>query len=177
MPRVAFADESGTSGGTQCYAIGVVSMSEEEHEEFNRSFLELKGSHGVHGEFKWSRIRNSHGAINLTLDVMGGLLRSNSATFDVIVVKKDEYRNWQGGVAQQERAFYQTYTQLLRHIARRARETAYVYIDNRSDSYPRHHEVIQTVGNRMLALLQSRGRLGGVERAESHDTPGIRTCM
>ena len=173
MALVGFADESGTSGSSRCYAIGVLSVAAEKVEEFNSWFWSQKNRHGVQGEFKWTRIRRSHGAINLAIDALDAILRSESATFDAIVVNKQQYRNWQGGTAQRERAFYQSYTQLLRHVVRRAEQTSRVLIDNRSDSYPRHHEVVLTVGNRMLAQLESSGRLDGVDRADSRSVPGI----
>lgn len=173
MPRVAFADESGTDGHSQCYAIGAVSVPTEQRDEFERTVIELRERHGCVGEAKWTRVRNSHGQINFVLDCLDLVLTSPGITFDAIVVRKSLYRNWQGGPSQQEVAFYKTYTYLLRHIVRRLQDTAHVYIDERSDRYGRRDEAMHTIGNHMLAQLASAGRLGAVTRVRSHDSPGV----
>jgi hypothetical protein len=173
MPRVAFADESGTDANCGCYAIGVASVAAEHREAFEARIAELKGIHGVQGEAKWTRVRKGHGAINFVLDSLAHVLDTPSATFDVIVVKKALYNNWQGGAQQQETAFYKTYTYLLRHITRRAKDTTEVFIDAKSAKYPKHHEAIQTIGNRMLAKLAATGALGAVTPVSSHESLGI----
>ncbi len=174
--RIAFADESGTGPEFACYAIGVLSFAAERLEHFTRVFGELRQRHGVVGEFKWSKLSNSHGPINMTLDWMDRILRSRTASYDVIVVHKAQYQRWAARGANRESAFYLTYTYLLRHIARRSRGITQVYIDDRSDAYALQHEVVETVGNRMLAQLQSTGRLGSVTRAPSSESPGIQVA-
>lgn len=173
MPKTGFADESGTDSGCPCYTIGVVLVSAERLGHFEEHFGRLRVAHGVTDELKWTRISRGHGAINFLLDALDFVLHEPDVTFDAIVVRKKVYRNWQGGQAQQETAFYQTYTFLLRHIIRRVRDTAEIAIDDRSDTYPLHHEVVETVGNRMLAQLASTGRLDEVRRVNSHDVIGV----
>jgi hypothetical protein len=170
---MAFADESGTSKISKCYTIGVICVRREKLNEFNKRFQELMKSHQVQGELKWTHVRNSHGTINCILDLLKEIIQTDGITFDAIVVNKQLYRNWQGGSLQQETAFYKTYTQLLRHIARRSRDTAEVFIDNRSDNYPKQHEVVETIGNYMLAKLHSSGRLKLVQKVNSSTMPGI----
>jgi hypothetical protein len=173
MPTIAFADESGTDANSPCYGIGVVCVSADAVDAFETYVKDLKAQHGVQGEIKWTRIRTSHGAINFALGALDAILRSHTATLDVMVVRKDQYRNWRGDT---EVAFYKTYTQLLRHIARRTQEPATVLIDARSDAYSRSNEVIETIGNRMLARLNSSGRLTGVEKVDSRERIGIQVA-
>lgn len=173
MPRVAFADESGTDANCGCYAIGVLSVDAADASAVEEEVSRLRSMHGVVGEAKWTRVRNSHGAINFSLDCMALVLNRPSTTFDVIVVKKALYRNWQGGTKEQEVAFYKTYTYLLRHITNRAKDTTAVSIDARSDRYAKRDEAMETIGNRMLARLASGGQLGSVRKVSSHESPGI----
>jgi len=175
MSRIAFADESGTDGRSKCYTIGVVSFEASCLRSFEEYFTSLHNSHGVQGEAKWTRIRGSHGLINFSLDVMNSILRSHTASFDAIVVNTALFRNWRL-FESKESAFYQTYTYLLRHIVRRARETAEVYIDDRSDAYAKRHEMVEKIGNYMLARLESRGRLTNVQKVSSRDHVGIQVA-
>ncbi|MEP0848124.1 MAG: DUF3800 domain-containing protein [Phycisphaerae bacterium] len=140
MPRLLYADESGTDNHSRCYTIGAVSVLAEEREVFEQRVIDLKTSHCVVGEAKWTRVRNSHGLINFVLDCLDLVLTWPSVTFDAIVVHKSLYNNWQGGAAQQEVAFYKTYTYLLRHIVRRLKDTTQVFIDGRSDRYAKRDE-------------------------------------
>jgi hypothetical protein len=173
---VAFADESGTDNRSQCYAIGALSVAVEERAWLEEAITSLKNSHGVMGEAKWTRIRNNHGAINFALGCLDVVLRRPTIAFDIIVVNKSLYNNWRGDARQQETAFYKTYTYLLRHIARRIGDATEVLIDDRSDSYGLHHEVVQTVGNRMLTRLAATGRLASVTRVDSRQSLGIQVA-
>lgn len=173
MERVAFADESGIDGRTTCYSIGAVSVDAARLDVFEEYFATKLIEHGVQGEAKWTRVRMSHGLINFALDALSSILRSNSASFDVIVVNTSLFRNWSMCLVTKEAAFYQTYTYLLRHIAKRAKATAEVYIDDRSDAYSKRHEVIQKIGNNMLERLASKGRLGSVRKVLSSQYVGI----
>jgi hypothetical protein len=175
MTSVGFADESGTDGGSPCYAIGVVSVARDCLAPFVERLMQLKAVHGVEGEAKWTRVRTSHGLINFLLDCLNLVVAEPSAAFDVIVVRKDLYRNWQGGSAEHEVAFYKTYTYLLRHIVRRAEDMT-VFIDDRSDSYPQRDEVVQTIGNRMLAKLAASGRLESITKTRSSTAVGIQAA-
>jgi hypothetical protein len=173
LPRIAFADESGTDDRSTCYAIGVFGAPVADLAALEQRIVSMKAAHGVVGEAKWTRVRNSHGAINFVLGALDLVLNTPGVTFDVIVVNKKLFHNWRGKARQRENAFYQTYTYLLRHIARRSEDTAEVLIDDRSDTYARQHEAMQTIGNRMLAQLADRGSLGTVRRVKSHLQPGV----
>lgn len=171
MGRIAFADESGTDGKTKCYAIGVVSVAKNKLRGFNESFELLRRQHGVSQEAHWEGVNKGHGLINFGLDWLDRVLRSETARFDVIVVNTRMYRKWSMR-ANREEAFYQTYTYLLRHIARQVKVTTDVFIDDKSDRYPKRHEVVETIANRMLANLEETGRLERVQKVRSHDYPG-----
>ncbi len=174
--RIAFADESGTDGSSRCYAIGVLSFPEDRIIHFEEVFAQLIARHGVTGEAKWSKVGNSHGLINFTIDWLDRILRSRSASFDVIVVNTFLYQEWAKRGANREQAFYKTYTFLLRHIARKTAVPTRVLLDDRSDAYPLQHEAMETIGNRMLAQLASAGRLTNVERVRSKDSPGVQVA-
>jgi hypothetical protein len=176
IERVAFADESGTSAETACYAIGVLSFDAHREQDFLAGFERLHKRHGAVGECKWSKINNSHGQINLALDWLSLVIRSQNASFDVIVVRKKQYGLWSGRNANRERAFYVTYTQLLKHIADHTGQPTKVFIDDRSDEYPLQHEAMEVIGNRMLLQLESSGSIRSIERAKSHERPGIQVA-
>lgn len=176
MPRIAFADESGTTGNPKCYAIGVVSLEADRLDGFVRTFRELHKKHGVVGEAGWSKIGTSFGPINFLLEWVRNILMSDTANFDAIVVNTELYRNWSRPDADREEAFYKTYTLLLRHIAERTGEVTEVLIDERLDSYNKQHEALEVIGNHMLAKLQSKGRLSNVRKVVSSDTPGVQVA-
>lgn len=173
MSRVAFADESGIDGNTKCYAIGVVSVESTRLASFNDAFLRSKAQHGVSQEAKWTSVRNGHGLINLGIDWLHRILKSSTARFDVIVVNTKKYRKWAQPGADREGAFYLTYTLLLQHLARQVRAPTEVFIDDRSDEYPKQQEVVETIANHMLNRLHSKGRLDRVTKVRSHDHAGI----
>jgi hypothetical protein len=176
MTSYVFADESGTSRESPCYSIGAITIPATSLESFNKKFYDLRQSHGVIDELKWNRIGKGHGAINFVLAWVDLILRSRTLAFDVIVVNKSLYRNWHGSSADKERAFYQTYTQLLHNRARQSSEQFEIYIDNRSDSYEHHDEVVEIITNRMLARLHSDARLHHVTKADSKLLPGIQVA-
>jgi hypothetical protein len=176
MSRIAFADESGIDTKTNCYAIGVVSFDADCLEGFEAYFKSKLSSHGVQGEGKWTKVRESHGLINFTLDALSSILRSHSASFDTIVVNTSLFRNWSSPLMTKEDAFYQTYTYLLQHIASRANLPAEIFIDDRCDSYAKRDEMIENIGNNMLAQLASAGRLSDVHKVNSHDYVGVQVA-
>ena len=134
--RVAYADEAGTDANSRCYAIGVLSFAADRVSHFQEVFDVLKKQHGVVGEAKWGKISKGHGLINFALAWLDRVLRSRTASFDVIVVHTALYRLWMERGADRENAFYKTYTYLLRHIARRTAVPTMVFLDDRSDAYP-----------------------------------------
>lgn len=176
VSRIAFADESGIDGSTKCYAIGVISVAKNRLQGFNDVFGRLKKEHGVSQEVRWKSVGNGHGLINLGIDWLHRILKSDTARFDVIVVNTEQYRKWSRRGADREEAFYVTYTFLLRHLAKQVRVTTEVFIDDRSDEYPKQHEVVETIANHMLNKLHSSGRLDRVTKVPSHDHPGIQVA-
>ena len=176
MKRIAFADESGLDGLSPCYGIGVVSFDHDFLIDFEEYFKSKLVNHGVVGEAKWKKIRDSHGLINFALDALNSITRSHTASFDVIVVNTSLYRNWNSGLRTREDAFYQTFTLLLQHIADRASLPAEIYVDNRSDRYAKRDEMMRTIGNNMLTQVASAGRLASVQKIESHDCVGVQVA-
>lgn len=154
----------------------MVSVATSRLEGFNQTFDNLKDAHGISTEVHWKKVDKGHGLINLAIDWLSHILRSNTARFDVIVVNTALYNKWRQRQPDREGAFYTTYTYLLRHLARQVAEHTEVLIDDRSDSYDKHTEVIETIGNSMLAQLQSSGRIANVRKARSHDHPGIQVA-
>lgn len=173
LSRIAFADESGIDGNPKCYAIGVVSVSKAKLRGFNDVFAKLKREHGVGNEVRWKSVAKGHGLINLSIDWLDRILRSETARFDVIVVNTEMYRKWSQRGAEREDAFYVTYTYLLRHLARQVKTNTEVFIDDRSDEYQKQHEAIETIANNMLGQLHATGRLEKVTKVPSHEHPGI----
>ena len=176
VERIAFADESGTHANPKCYAIGVVSVAANALSGFDATFERATLAHGVAHEVHWANVDKGHGLINLGVDLLSKILRSQTARFDAIVVNTALYRKWQERQGDREEAFYRTYTYLLRHLAKQVAQTTQVFIDDRSDSYEKRTEVIETIGNHMLGKLQTRGRLTDVTKVRSHDYPGIQVA-
>lgn len=166
-----FSDESGIGPDYKCYGIGLFVLREDRLDAFNDWFQQLRANHGVRSEVKWKRIDNkSHGRINLAIDLLKALFRSH-ARFEIIVVHKGHYRLWTA--AQRERAFYKSFTQLLRHRLRLDKAEYTVLMDERLDSYPKHDEVVEKITNYMAAKISAQGRLTSVSKADSKLTPGI----
>ena len=46
----------------------------------------------------------------------------------------------------------------------------------RSDSYAKRHEMVESIGNSMLAQLESRGRLNSVRKVPSKDYLGVQVA-
>ena len=71
-----------------CYAIGVLTAPVADLAALEHRILTMKPMHGVVGEAKWTRVRNSHGAITSVLAALDLVLNTPDVTFDVIVVNK-----------------------------------------------------------------------------------------
>lgn len=173
MSRIAFADEHGVAEDTRCYSIGAIAIAKSGLQEFNRTFADLKLVHGVSRDVCWHDVDNEPGLVNFAIEWTHRIASSNLARIDTIVVDTQRYRKWTEQNANREDAFYRTYTYLLRHLAAQLREPMEILIDDRSDSYDKHDEVLETIGNRMLAQLHSTGRLENVRRVASADHPGV----
>jgi hypothetical protein len=173
MTRIAFADESNTTGKPACYAIGVVSIGVSQLASFNNRFEELAKAHGLVGEAKWQKIGKSHGQINLLLDWARLLVAHPGARFDSIVVHTGRYKKWTDRNTDREVAFYVTYAELLKHMARRGCRLTEVLIDDRQDSYAKRPETTELIVNRMLVKTADSGRLENLRKVQSRSTPGI----
>ncbi len=56
---VVYGDESGTTGSDRCYSIGLLCVPSSKVVLFNAHVEKLKKKHGIVGELKWSKIKNS----------------------------------------------------------------------------------------------------------------------
>jgi hypothetical protein len=174
--RLGFADESGTDDNPGCYGIGVLSFPEERRPAFDALFAELRETHKLTSEQKWELIKTGHARMNFLLDWLHQILSSSAATLDVIIVSKRLFRLWNEVGGDREKAFYKTYTQILAHVAKRTGDEMRVFIDDRSDAYGLHPEVVQIVGNHMLRDLANAGRLGEVTKVNSKEEPAIQVA-
>jgi len=168
-----FADESGTHAKDRCYGIGALVVPTMKLNGFNRYFGQLKAQHHVGQDAGWEPVSKSYGDMNLCLDLLKAVLRSSSASFSVIVVKKDQYRMW---AENKEDAFWVTYQQLIVDRARMKPGEFKVTIDPRSDSYSKHDEVLEIVGNNILARVPGGGHLHEVAEGESKVDFGIQAA-
>lgn len=176
MAEIAFADESGTDGQSKCYGIDVLSLRSEYLDVFEKRFHRLANMYGLVGEAKWKKVDRGYGLINFTLEWLRLILRSRTCRFNAIVVDTARYRLWSQRRANRELAFYKTYTYLLRYVAQQVRTQTDVLIDDRSDKYHKQHEVLETIGNRMLVTLESQGRLTSVRKVKSTEHPGVQVA-
>ncbi len=149
-----YADESGTHPLARCYTIGAILVPETEKARFRDDLNQLRQKHRISSEVKWENVRNSYNLMNFAMDLLKRLLCGPCA-FRCIVVHKREYRKWRNN---EEEAFYTTYTLLIENCTKRLAAELYAYIDQKSDSYDKHHEVVGIIANYKL-----RGYLGQVE--------------
>ncbi|WP_065366028.1 DUF3800 domain-containing protein [Enterobacter roggenkampii] len=108
---------------------------------------QLKDKYGIIGELKWSKIKNSAGQANICIELLAMVLK-NSCCFHSIIVVKNMYNNWQ---TDRELAFYQTYTLLVKNVAKQIKNEVEVIIDQKIDKYKKNDEVTGIVANNMLA--------------------------
>lgn len=153
-----FADESGTSSADKCYTIGCVLVPAYMLNDFELEIQNLIQIHNLPSqEYKWTHIKNNYGTINFMIDAIRLILRSD-ASFICMVVWKEHYRKWRGD---EENAFYTTYTHLIEFCAKIFKSSIKAKIDDKQDSYAKHHEVVQIIANHKL-----KNRLGSVRNVE-----------
>ena len=168
-----FADESGMSPSEPCYSIGILVVPGGRLDEFDVEFRRLVKNHGVVGEVRWTKIAKGHGLMNLAIDLLRYILRSNLC-FNSIVVLKGPYRKWQrGGI---DEAFYTTYSILLRHCLNGREGDCVAFIDDRSEKYEKHDETLQIITNRMLNQIAGRAKLTAVNQSDSRRYTGIQAA-
>jgi hypothetical protein len=140
---------------------------------FEKRFGDLRAQHGVSGEVKWRKIGKSHGMANLAIDLLKDVLRSKSARFVGMVVKKSIYEKWK---SDQENAFYTTYSLLLNHRLKLDPNDCKLLMDDKQDSYDKQDEVVQIVTNHMAARIAKAGKLMAVEKVDSKAVVGIQAA-
>lgn len=169
MNYLVYGDESGTTGSDLCYSIGLLCVPKSKINEFNDYVLKLKKDRGIVGELKWSKIKNSAGQANICVDLLSMVLKS-SCCFHSIVVEKSIYNNWK---TNREKAFYQTYTYLLKNTAKLVKSKLVVLIDQKCDKYKKNDEVIGIVANNMLAKLGTEKTIQDVTMNDSKEHLGL----
>lgn len=169
LDYLVYGDESGTTGSDRCYSIGLLCVPKSKLSEFNDYVLKLKKKRGIVGELKWSKIKNSAGQANICIDLLSMVLRS-SCCFHSIVVEKSIYNNWK---TDREKAFYQTYTYLLKNTAKQVKSNLLVLIDQKCDKYKKNDEVMGIVANNMLAKLGGDKTIQEVTMNDSKEHLGL----
>jgi len=163
MDYIVYGDESGTTGSDRCYSIGLLCVPAKSIDKFNDYMLEQKSKWGITGELKWSKIKNSAGQANMCLALLNMTLKSQCC-FHSIIVEKSIYRNWR---SDREKAFYQTYTSLVKAVARQTKSKLTIHIDQKCDKYKRNDEVIGIIANNMLSNMRSSGSVNSVKMEDS----------
>lgn len=154
MEYAMFADESGTHDGSPCFTIGCLLIPTDKLDLFESQVNELIAKHNLPDEeLKWESIRKSHGRINFLIDVMKLLLADNPYVFMCKVTLKAAYMKWQKN---EESAFYTCHTHLLTYSADSLGATIVANIDDKSDSYNKHDEVVQIIANYNLKGKDAR---------------------
>jgi len=169
MEYVAFGDESGTTGSDRCYGIGLLCVRKDTLHIFNERVQKLKDKYGIVGELKWSKIKNSAGQANICIELLAMVLK-NSCCFHSIIVVKNIYNNWQ---TDRELAFYQTYTMLVKNVAKQIKSDVEVIIDQKIDKYKKNDEVTGIVANNMLARAGMKKLVKSVTMHDSKHHLGL----
>ncbi|WP_262016461.1 DUF3800 domain-containing protein [Serratia liquefaciens] len=169
MEYYVYGDESGTTGSDRCYSIGLLCVRKDRLQQFEMHVQELKRKHGIIGELKWSKIKNSAGQANICIELLVMVLKS-SCCFHSIVVQKGLYRNWREN---REMAFYQTYTYLLKNTAARLKSSLEVLMDQKVDKYKKHDEVTGIIANNMLARIGREKSVISVTMNDSKEYLGL----
>ncbi|EBU8673198.1 hypothetical protein DLR41_25350, partial [Salmonella enterica subsp. enterica serovar Panama] len=135
----------------------------------NERVQKLKDKYGIVGELKWSKIKNSAGQANICIELLAMVLK-NSCCFHSIVVVKNMYNNWQ---TDRELAFYQTYTMLVKNVAKQIKSDVEVIIDQKIDKYKKNDEVTGIVANNMLARAGMKKLVKSVTMHDSKHHLGL----
>ncbi len=98
------------------------------------------------------------------------MVLKNSCCFHSIVVVKNIYNNWQ---TDRELAFYQTYTMLVKNVAKQIKSDVEVIIDQKIDKYKKNDEVTGIVANNMLARAGMKKLVKSVTMHDSKHHLGL----
>lgn len=164
MTYVAFGDESGIHRRqSPVYAIGGFVVPEDSIAGLSADLHAVLAHYGISDELKWTKVGSFRARSAAAYDGVK-LLLERGARFDAIVVEKATYRKWQ---VNREDAFYHTYYQLARHIARAAGGPVHLRIDQRHDRYAKRLEVLEIVTNHSLARMADTGVVSSVAMEDS----------
>jgi len=163
MEYSLFADESGTSAVDKCFTIGCLLVPNNFLGDFEQQVRHLIKKHNLpdERELKWSGIKKNYGMVNLLIDLTQ-LITNSPASFICKVSWKQPYYNWQ---ANEEVAFYKSYTMLMSYCARILKSDINAKIDDKSDSHSKHAEVVEIIGNHNL-----KDRLGSIAEVKKCDS-------
>lgn len=166
MEYLLYADESGTSPPDKCFTIGCLLVPSLYLDEFESRVLDLIKKHNLptDRELKWQRVKKSHGVINFLIDITQ-LLLTSPVSYICKVSWKKHYKNWN---INEERAFYKSYTMLMSYCATTLHASITAKIDDKSDSYKNHVEVVKTIANYNL-----KNKLGDVKDVEKCDSKSV----
>jgi len=158
-----FADESGTSAVDKCFTIGCLLVPNDFLDDFEQQVEQLIEKHNLprDRELKWSRVKKSYGMVNFLIDLTQ-LISNSPASFICKVSWKQHYFNWQ---ANEEVAFYKSYTMLMAYCARILKSNIIAKIDDKSDSYTKRAEVVEIIGNHNL-----KDKLGSIAEVKQCDS-------
>lgn len=163
MQYILFSDESGISSVDQCYTIGALIIPKSYVATFHKFLQLLKKQYNIKHEMKWKNVNTSYNVMNFAIDLMKELFKG-PVIFTCIVVLKAKYRKW---AENKETAFYTTYSLLMEHIARVLEGEIEAQIDERSDAYSKHHEVVEIITNYKLHSYE--GNISKVKKVDSKE--------
>lgn len=173
-----FIDESGTDPSSRCYSIGCLIIKIDSVDDFNVRFQELATQHGVFKELHWTKLANSHGVVNIAIDLLIEIL-SRPFSYHAMVVNKVTYKKWNTRKANKryrEDAYYQTLTLLIRYCAESLSDDYIIYCDERPDKYPLQREVSEKISNNLLRMKGSDARISAITSNDSKLVPAIQAC-
>jgi hypothetical protein len=163
MSYVVIGDESHIHAKAPCYGLGCFVVPADDLDGLEAGLASIFASHNITGELKWKRIGTTWSEIIGSVEAVEFLL-SQGVTFHSMIVLKELYVKWQSS---KEEAFYTTYYHLALHIATKIQSTVRLRIDQRSDKYPKHAEVLQIVTNHALARIKASSWIEGVDMVDS----------
>jgi hypothetical protein len=160
-----FADETGTHDGCECYGIGCFCLSAAGLERCAEQIGGILTTYRIEQELKWTRIGDFNATSRAAFESVECLLRAG-ATFNAIIALKRAFNYWR---QDEEKGFWVTYHELLRHVARQRAGRYSVIIDDRDDRYPLRDEVLELTTNHYLRGADPGEHIVRVHRADSHE--------
>jgi len=169
----AYIDESGLTKNDRCYSIGAVIFPKQDEPELLKLISRLRDRYNFTNEIKWTKVHmKSPNLIDLGLEFLYTILEK-PIYYHSIVVNKALYKNWKINV---DEAFYTSFTQLISHMSAQFSAEFMIYADEKSDKYPKHHEVCQLIANRYLCNRDSQSNIKEICKVNSKDNPIIQCC-